>query len=108
MAYYVDEVGNYYEGDKLSVIHTEVPERPSSIYVWNGSEWILDIEIHKQNVILELDHLFSEWFKFKRTLSPQNIRTIYWDGVDAINAGTTVEEIDTIFDNIKLELLVSP
>src|SRR5210317_1015704 len=93
MGYWIDEVGNYYEGARLSIIHDEVPKRPSQIYTWSGTEWVIDIEIHKRNVILELDQMFSEWFKFKRTLSPQNIRDTYWNGVDDINGGTTVEEI---------------
>lgn len=80
-------------------------EAPSPEYVWSGDEWVFDLELYKPKIILELDQLYSKWFKFKRTLSPQNIRDTYWAGVNDITAATSTDEIDTILADIKLEVL---
>jgi len=99
MGFFITSQNKYYEGDRANINDIEVTQRPSRFYDWNGSAWIFNLDIYKQKKILQLDEVFSEWFKFKRTLSPQNIRDAYWDGVDDINAGTSQSEVDTAYDN---------
>ena len=105
MGYYITETGKYYEGDKANKHHIEITKKPSVSHSWDGSVWNMDIEIHKEMKITKLDKLYATWFKFKRTMSPQNIRNSYWDTVDAINAGTTAEEIDTTYTDNEKDVL---
>lgn len=39
MGYWVDQAGNYYEGDEQPN-STPVPQRPDYLSVWNGSAWV--------------------------------------------------------------------
>lgn len=41
MGFYVESNNNYYEGDKQFSTDLDVPRRPDSDYVWNGT-WVLD------------------------------------------------------------------
>lgn len=41
MGYYINQNGGYYEGDRQGE-DQEVPQRPDSLYIWNGSGWIID------------------------------------------------------------------
>lgn len=41
MGYYIGEIG-YYEGDKVDWRDTEVPQRPSADYMWDGKTWVID------------------------------------------------------------------
>lgn len=40
MGYYIDQNGQYYEGDKASFGDQDVPKRLSANYTWGGSEWV--------------------------------------------------------------------
>lgn len=41
VGYYIGEIG-YYEGDKIDYRDTEVPQRPSADYKWDGKTWVID------------------------------------------------------------------
>lgn len=40
MGYYIGQ--GYYEGDRQHQLDVEVPQRPSNIYDWNGSAWVVN------------------------------------------------------------------
>lgn len=40
MGSYLDPAGNYYEGDRVGA-DVEVPQRPNSKHVWDGSAWAM-------------------------------------------------------------------
>lgn len=46
MGFYLDNQGNYYEGDKADMGHQSVPQRPSPDYKWDG-KWVLDDAVIK-------------------------------------------------------------
>lgn len=39
MGFYIDQNGNYYEGDRQGA-DLEVPQRPNANHAWNGSTWM--------------------------------------------------------------------
>jgi hypothetical protein len=58
MGFYIDNKGDYYQGDKAYYTDRAVPERPSGIHTWNGTEWVIDevkkIEAEKQKALTDL------------------------------------------------------
>ena len=42
MGYYIDQTGNYYEGDRIDWRDTEVSRRPDYTHKWENDEWVLD------------------------------------------------------------------
>jgi len=43
MKYYIDRQGDYYEGDIKHPKDIEVVRRPSHLYDWNGTQWIINV-----------------------------------------------------------------
>lgn len=78
---------------------------PTPEHLWNGEAWVVSLQLYKEMKIEKLDNLFSEWFKFVRTLSPQNIRAAYWQTVDDIRNSATVPEVDIVYNNNEHEML---
>lgn len=50
MGYYIDQQGNYYEGDKADYRDTSVPQRPSPFYDWVGNQWVTNVARQTQAV----------------------------------------------------------
>ena len=42
MGFYLDNAGNYYEGDRADIGHRAVPQRPSDKHKFTDGEWLLD------------------------------------------------------------------
>lgn len=42
MGFYIDNQGNYYEGDKTEYSHLDVPQRPSIEHIWENDMWVID------------------------------------------------------------------
>jgi hypothetical protein len=54
MGYFIGPAG-YYEGDRAAALDVEVPQRPSPVYVWNGSAWAVDPALQAFATRLGLD-----------------------------------------------------
>ena len=48
MGFYINQTGNYYEGDKADWRDKEVPQRPDHTYIWKDDEWVVDDVLLKQ------------------------------------------------------------
>jgi hypothetical protein len=40
MGCYLTPAGGYYEGDRVSALDADVPQRPSPYSTWDGTQWI--------------------------------------------------------------------
>lgn len=40
MSYYINAEIGYYEGDPISILDQEVPQRPDANHTWSGSAWV--------------------------------------------------------------------
>jgi hypothetical protein len=79
------------------LIYTEESENDYSI--WTSTGWEDSLDEYKALKITELDNIYQNWFKFKKTLSPQNIFSSYSDTVDAINDSESIAEVDTVMSD---------
>lgn len=52
--YFINQRGEYYEGDKADYRDLDVPKRPDYIYKWTGTEWIIDPDIINAQSATEL------------------------------------------------------
>jgi len=63
MGFYLDQNGNYYEGDKADWRDTEVTQRPDYRYIWN-KEWVLNDELiaeeNKTEALKKLENIDKE------------------------------------------------
>lgn len=55
MGYFIDTNGNYCEGDKASHLDIEVPQRPSPNHIWNGTVWVLSLQIAQTRQITKIN-----------------------------------------------------
>ena len=53
MGFYLDNAGNYYEGDKADIGHQAVPQRPSYRHKFVNNEWVLDQVVVDEETRLE-------------------------------------------------------
>ncbi len=61
MGFYINQTGNYYEGDKADSRDTEVTKRPTQYHVLSGETWELDLEARLNGTIRpERDRLLDE------------------------------------------------
>jgi len=61
MGFYINQAGNYYEGDKTNPRDTEVTKRPTQYHVLSGGTWELDLEAWLNGTIRpERDRLLDE------------------------------------------------
>jgi hypothetical protein len=63
--YYIDSLGNYYEGDKADHRDREVTKRPDHTYLWTGDKWEIDPEIIRGNHKMDI---FSTDFQMCRVV----------------------------------------
>jgi hypothetical protein len=59
LAGFIDVKGDYHEGD-LQYCDQIVPKRPSFLYVWDGVQWVLDINKALESIRQQRDQLLKE------------------------------------------------
>jgi len=55
MRYWITPDGSYYEGDNVASGSIEVTQRPSDLYDWNGSSWVLNQQRFEDTTTADLE-----------------------------------------------------
>lgn len=105
MGFYLDNQGNYYEGDKADMGHQSVPQRPDSKYKFVDKEWVLDQAVVDQEELeatkaklaeIDLKSIRSirEWVAAQPT-APQYVKDFE---AEAVTERTKLNDIRTKID----------
>lgn len=101
MGYYVDQNGNYYEGDKADHRHIDVSKKPSPFHVYNmeTKRWAkdTDLESEAETNIKKSQIIENQLFIFK--VFSQLVTKLIADGV--ISATAFDEETRAKYQEVK-------
>jgi len=83
---FLDYRGEYYDGERQRPSDREVPTRPSPVYTWNGTTWVLDSVLDKQAQIDAIDKQLLE--------TDQSAIRISEDIIDVLIAKNVIKKTD--------------